>query len=78
MRCGPEMTQHETAWLTSALDSMADEGLTLAALIDPDEWRSAVQMLALGDVEMIVAHSPRDLPGVAIGAFSGRRLPAGR
>lgn len=65
-RRGQELTPAETARLTSALKSIATAGYTLAAIIDPDEWRSAVLMLALGDVEVIVADTPDDLPGVAI------------
>jgi hypothetical protein len=65
-RRGQELTPAETARLTSALKSIAAAGYTLAAIIDPDEWRSAVLMLALGDVEVIVADTPDDLPGIAI------------
>jgi hypothetical protein len=64
-RRGQELTPAETARLTSALKSIATAGYTLAAIIDPDEWRSAVLMLALGDVEVIVADTPADLPGIA-------------
>jgi hypothetical protein len=65
-RRGQELTPAETARLTSSLQSIATAGYTLAAIVDPDEWRSAVLMLALGDVEVIVADTPADLPGVAI------------
>ena len=78
-RRGQELTPAETARLTGALQSIATAGYTLAAIIDPDEWRSAVLMLALGDVEVIVAGTPSDLPGITFGSAPVRpQSPAHR
>jgi hypothetical protein len=72
-----ELTPAETARLTSALTSITTAGYTLAAIVDPDDWRSAVLMLAHGEVDLIVADTPADLPGVVIAsaARAGGKLP---